>query len=157
MGRYQQQSISVRERLFELALPVSPLDASVHLLWFSLTISRIVRVGNHNYNQTDYIGFARRTNPPSIVGPVVGGVVGSFGGIALITLTIFFWIRCRDQQKIRDVLDSQDQSGDFGRFTENKDAKPFPLTVQPTKAPPISPTSLSHTATSQPPVIDGIP
>jgi len=100
---------------------VSLHDASVHLLWFSGIISSIVQIGNQNYNQPDYIGFARRQNPPSIVGPVVGGVVGGLGGIALICLFTFLWIRYRDRRKINDVLDSQDRGGNLGHFVEVKD------------------------------------
>jgi len=98
------------------------------------------------------MGFAKRHNPPSIVGPVVGGVVGGVGGIALISLAIFFWIRRHDQQKIKDILDSEDRGGNVGRFVENKDIQPFPFAVQPTNVPPTSPTALSYATTSQPPV-----
>jgi hypothetical protein len=117
----------------------------------------IIQIGRPGGSQSDNIGFARRSNPPSIVGPVVGGVVGGVGGIALISLAIFFWIRRRDQQKIKDILDSEDRGGNVGRFVENKDVQPFPFTAQPANVPPTSPTALSYATTSQPPVVNDVP
>ena len=120
-------------------------------------ILSIIQIGRPGGSQSDNIGFARRSNPPSIVGPVVGGVVGGVGGIALISLAIFFWIRRRDQQKIKDILDSEDRGGNVGRFVENKDVQPFPFNAQPANVPPTSPTALSYATTSQPPVVGDVP
>ena len=123
--------------------------------------SSIVQIGNPNGSQPDQIGFARRATPPSIVGPVVGGVVGGVGGIAIISLGIFFWIRRRDQQKLKDIIDSEDRGGNVGRFVENKDVQPFPFNAQPANVPPVSPTALSYASASQPPVsqgfVEGVP
>ena len=122
---------------------------------FSYTVCRIVQIGNPNGSQNDQIGFAKRTNPPSIVGPIVGGVVGGVGGIAIISLAVFFWIRSRDQQRLKDILDSEDRGGNVGRFVENKAVQPFPFAAQPTNVPPISPTALSYASASQPPASSG--
>lgn len=120
------------------------------------TLYRIVQIGNPNDPQNDQIGFARRAIPPSIVGPIVGGVVGGVGGIALISLAVFFWIRRRDQQKLKNILDSEDRGGNVGRFVENKAVQPFPFSVQPTTdVPPASPTELSYDSASQPPATSG--
>lgn len=97
----------------------------------SSILFRIVQIGNPNDPQNDQIGFAHRATPPSIVGPIVGGVVGGIGGIALISLAVFFWIQRRDRQKLKDILDSEDRAGNVGRFVENKDVDPFPFTAQP--------------------------
>lgn len=85
--------------------------------------------------------------------------MGGVGGIAIISLAIFFWIRRRDQQKLRDILDAEDRGGNVGRFVENKDIQPFPFTAQP--ANPTSPTGLSYASTAQPPAtpgfVEGVP
>jgi len=125
------------------------------MLRFSRTTLSIIQIGNPNGAQNDQIGFARRANPPSIVGPIVGGVVGGVGGIAIISLAIFFWIRRRDQQKLKDILDSEDRGGNVGHFIENKDVQPFPFTAQPTNPPPISPGAFSYASAYQPPVTSG--
>jgi len=86
--------------------------------------------------------------------------VGGVAGIAIISLAIFFWIRRRDQQKLKDILDAEDRGGNVGRFVENKDIQPFPFT-QPASVPPTSPTVLSYASTAQPPItpgfVEGIP
>jgi hypothetical protein len=82
--------------------------------------------------------------------------VGGVGGIALISLAIFLWIRSRDRQKLKDILDSEDRGGNVGRFVENKDVQPFPFVAQPTNVPPTSPTALSYASASQPPVSAGL-
>ena len=81
--------------------------------------------------------------------------MGGVGGIAIIALGIFFWIRRRDQQKLKDILDSEDRGGNVGRFVENKDVQPFPFTAEPVNVPPTSPTALSYASTSLPPVAPG--
>lgn len=88
--------------------------------------------------------------------------MGGVGGIALISLAIFFWVRRRDQRQLKDILDSEDRGGNVGRFVENKDVQPFPFTVQPatvqpTDVQPISPTALSYASASQPPAVNDIP
>jgi len=82
--------------------------------------------------------------------------VGGVGGIAIISLAIFFWIRRRDQQKLKDILDFEDRGGNVGRFVENKEVEPFPFIAQPADAPPISPAAVSHASVPQPPVTSGI-
>ena len=84
----------------------------------------------------------------------MGGVVGGVGGIAIISLAIFFWIRRRDQQKIKDIIDSEDRGGNVGRFVENKDVQPFPFT-QPADVPPTSPPAPSSVSNPQPPISPG--
>ena len=87
--------------------------------------------------------------------------MGGVAGIAIISLAVFFWIRRRDQKKLRGILDAEDRGGNVGRFVENKDVQPFPFTAQPANVPPTSPTALSYASASQPPVtsgfVEGIP
>ena len=80
--------------------------------------------------------------------------MGGVGAIAIIALAVFFWIRRRDQQKLKDILDSEDRGGNVGRFVENKEIQPFPFT-QPIIDPPTSPTALSYASASQPPATPG--
>lgn len=83
--------------------------------------------------------------------------MGGVGGIAIISLAVFFWIRRRDQQKLKDILDAEDSAGNVGRFVENKAVQPFPFTAQPvTNVPATSPTALSYASASQPPATPGL-
>ncbi|KAF9785899.1 aspartic peptidase domain-containing protein [Thelephora terrestris] len=118
---------------------------------FMSSLYVIVQIGNPNSPQSDQIGFAKRAVPSSIIGPIVGGVVGGVAGIAIISLAIFFWIRRRDRQQLKDILDSEDRGGKVGRFVENKVVEPFPFVAQPApNVPTISPTALSYATNSQP-------
>lgn len=119
--------------------------------WFSWIVPSAFQIGNPNGSQNDQIGFARRRKS-SIVGPVVGGVVGGVAGIAIIALAIFFWIRRRNQKKLKDITDA---GGHVGDFTENKDVQLFPYATEPLNVPPTSPGALSYASTFQPPVTSG--
>lgn len=122
------------------------------MLWFSRIVSSVIQALNPNGSQTDRIGFARRGYPPSIVGPIVGGVVGGVGGIAIVTLVIIFWVRRYDQKKLKDLLDFEDRAGNVGRFEEHKHIQPFPFTVQLTDIRPVSPIALPYASPVRPPV-----
>jgi len=106
-----------------------------------ITIISIVQVGNPSTGQSSSYGFAQRStsSSSSIVGPVVGGVVGGVAGIAIIALGIFFYVRRRDQRKLRDMLDAEDVHGRVGAFVGPKPVEPFMFTVPPSGTTPGSP------------------
>ena len=81
--------------------------------------------------------------------------MGGVGGIAIISLAVFFWILSRDKQRLKDIFDSEDRGGNVGRFVETKAVRPFPFAAQPTNVPLISFTTLSYASADQPPVSSG--
>ena len=87
--------------------------------------------------------------------------MGGLGGIVIISLAIFFWIRRRARRKLNGVLDSEDRGGNVEHFIENKDVQPFPFTAQPTNVPPISPAAFAYASAYQPPAAsqftEGVP
>jgi hypothetical protein len=78
-------------------------------------------------------------------------VVGGVGGIAIISLAVFFWIRRRRQKKLKDVPDPGGRVGNAkSHLTEYKDVQPFSFATHPSDIPPTSPAALSYTSTPHP-------
>ena len=81
--------------------------------------------------------------------------MGGIGGITIISLAIFFWIRRRTRRKLNGVLDSEDRGGNVEDSIENKDVQSFPFTAQHANVPPISPAAFPYASAYQPPVTSG--